>query len=65
MAMPVHRLPSALVYNASTRDVDTVIVDGRLLMRHKEILFLDEKALLAQARQTCTHLFERAGVIAY
>jgi len=65
MAMPVHRLPSALVYNASTRDVDTVIVDGRLLMHHKEILFLDEKALLAQARQTCANLFERAGVIPY
>ena len=63
MAMPVHRVPSALVYNASTRDVDTVIVDGRILMKNKEILFLDEKALLAQARRACTALFERAGVV--
>jgi 5-methylthioadenosine/S-adenosylhomocysteine deaminase len=65
MAMPVHRLPSALVYNASTRDVDTVLVDGRLVMRHKKILFLDEKALLARARRTCANLFERAGVVAH
>lgn len=63
MAMPVHRIPSALVYNASNRDVDTVIVDGRILMDDKEILFLDEKALLERARQTCAHLFERAGVV--
>lgn len=63
MAMPVHRVPSALVYNTSTRDVDTVIVDGKLLMKNKEILFLDEKALLAKARQSCTTLFERAGVV--
>ncbi len=63
MAMPVHRVPSALVYNAGTRDVDTVIVDGRVLMKNKEILFLDEKALLAQARNACNDLFERAGVI--
>jgi 5-methylthioadenosine/S-adenosylhomocysteine deaminase len=62
MAMPVHRIPSALVYNASTRDVDTVIVDGGILMQDKKILFLDEKALLARARQTCAFLFERAGV---
>jgi 5-methylthioadenosine/S-adenosylhomocysteine deaminase len=62
MAMPVHRIPSALVYNASTRDVDTVIVDGRPLMRHKEILFMDEKALLVRARRACTDLFSRAGV---
>ncbi len=63
LAMPVHRVPSALVYNATVRDVDTVIVNGRLLMQNKEILFLDEKALLAQARQTCANLFERAGVV--
>lgn len=63
MVMPVHRVPSALVYNASSRDVDTVIVDGRILMRDKEIAFLDEKALLVRARQACANLFERAGVV--
>jgi len=63
LAMPVHRAPSALVYNVSARDVDTVMVDGKLLMRGKEILFLDEKALLDQARQVCQTLFERGGVV--
>ncbi|MBX7234085.1 MAG: amidohydrolase [Caldilineales bacterium] len=62
LAMPVHRLPSALVYNACARDTDTVIVDGRVLMRHKQITVLDEKALLARARRACQNLFERAGV---
>jgi 5-methylthioadenosine/S-adenosylhomocysteine deaminase len=62
MAMPVHRIPSALVYSAGTRDVDTVIVNGQILMRNKEILFLDEKSLLDQARQACRQLFERAGM---
>ncbi len=38
MAMPVHRVPSALIYNVSTRDVDTVIVDGNILMQDKEII---------------------------
>jgi 5-methylthioadenosine/S-adenosylhomocysteine deaminase len=61
--MPVHRVPSALVYNLSNRDVDTVIVDGKILMQDKEILFLDEKALLKRARKTCATLFERAGVV--
>ncbi len=63
LAMPVHRVPSAIVYNCSARDVDTVLVDGRMLMRHKEILFLDEKALLAKARSVCSSLFQRAGVV--
>jgi 5-methylthioadenosine/S-adenosylhomocysteine deaminase len=63
LAMPVHRVPSALVYNLSARDVDTVIVDGKILMQNKEILVLDEKALLARARQTCANLFARANVV--
>lgn len=62
LAMPVHRVPSAIVYNASARDVDTVIVDGKILMRDKEILFVDEKAMLARSREVCQRLFERAGV---
>jgi 5-methylthioadenosine/S-adenosylhomocysteine deaminase len=62
LAMPVHRVPSALVYNLSTRDVDTVIVDGKILMQNKEVLILDEKVLLARARKTCADLFNRAGV---
>ncbi|RME81708.1 MAG: amidohydrolase [Caldilineae bacterium] len=62
LAMPVHRVPSALVYNAGARDVDTVFVDGRMLMQHKQILVVDEKALLARAREACAQLFRRAGV---
>jgi len=61
-AMPVHRVPSALVYNASAGEVDTVIVDGQFLMRDKEILCVDEKALLAEARAACARLFARGGV---
>jgi 5-methylthioadenosine/S-adenosylhomocysteine deaminase len=62
-AMPVHRASSALVYNASGGDVDTVIVDGQILMRDKRMLFVDEEALLAEARSACARLLERAGVI--
>jgi len=62
-AMPVHRVPSALVYNISAREVDTVIVNGEILMRHQQILFVDEDALLREARDVCAHLFRRAGVV--
>ena len=58
-AMPVHKPVSALVYNAGYGSVDTVIVDGKLLMRGKKVLCVDEEALLAEARQVCARLFER------
>jgi len=61
-AMPVHRVPSALVYNVNSGSIDTVIVDGRVLMRGKEVIIVDEKAVLAEARAACGRLFERAGI---
>jgi 5-methylthioadenosine/S-adenosylhomocysteine deaminase len=69
LAMPVHKPVSALVYNLGARDVDTVIVDGRILMRGKRILCVpeslggDEASLLARAREACGRLFQRAGVV--
>lgn len=61
-AMPVHSAPSALVYNVSGGAVDTVIVDGNILMQGKRILCVDEKEVLKEARQVCERLFKRAGV---
>jgi 5-methylthioadenosine/S-adenosylhomocysteine deaminase len=63
LAMPVHKPASALVYNLAARDVDTVIVDGKILMRRKRILCVDEVGLLAEARAACARLFRRAGVV--
>ncbi|MCS6828716.1 MAG: amidohydrolase [Caldilinea sp.] len=62
-AMPVHRVASALVYNLNSGSTDTVIVDGKVLMRNKRVLVVDEKALLAEARTVCKRLFKRAGIL--
>jgi 5-methylthioadenosine/S-adenosylhomocysteine deaminase len=62
LAMPVHKPVSALVYNVGYGSVDTVIVDGKVLIRGKRVLCVDEGALLAEARRACRRLFERAGV---
>jgi 5-methylthioadenosine/S-adenosylhomocysteine deaminase len=61
---PVWRVPSALVYNANGGDVDTVIVDGRVLMQGKRVTCLDEAALLDECRRAAKSLLKRAGVTA-
>ncbi len=53
---------SAVVYNARGSDVDTVIVDGRVLMARKQMLVLNEAALLDECRERAAHLARRAGV---
>ena len=58
---PVHRVPSALVYNATPRDVRDVIVDGRVLLRDAELTCVDEQAVMAAACTAARELFQRAG----
>jgi 5-methylthioadenosine/S-adenosylhomocysteine deaminase len=58
-------VPSALVYNGRASQVDTVIIDGQIVMRSKEITVVDEKAVLAQVRTVSDRLFERAERMKY
>ncbi|MDZ4158959.1 MAG: amidohydrolase family protein, partial [Anaerolineaceae bacterium] len=61
-AVPVHDIDSALVQCCHGSDVDTVIVNGKLLMHQKRILVLDEDALLRECEQAVTGLRQRAGL---
>ncbi|MDP4096796.1 amidohydrolase [Paenibacillus sp. P96] len=46
---PVHSMESLLAYSVNGADVDTTIVDGRILMRGRRLLTMDEEELLRQA----------------
>jgi hypothetical protein len=56
--MVVHRL----VYEAVGNDVETVIVDGRVLMEDRTILTVDEAGVLDRAQEESQKLIERAGL---
>ena len=50
----VHTVPrfdliSAIVYAAETSNVESVIIDGQIVMRNRELLTLNEKQVLAEA----------------
>ena len=48
---PMYEPVSHLVYAAGGEDVRTVMVNGRVLMRDRKMLTLDEAAVLAEARK--------------
>ena len=48
---PMYDPISHLVYTTRGDDVDTTIVNGRILMRGRQLLSLDEAAVLAEARE--------------
>lgn len=58
---PVHNAVSHLVYSAVGSDVDTVIVDGKVLMKGRRVIALDEEKVLELAQRTSDNLIDRWG----
>ena len=61
-AAPVQNIDSALVLSCHGSDVDTLIANGKILMRGGRLLNLDEGALLRECQQAVVSLRRRAGL---
>lgn len=59
---PLPNPVSNLVYAGCGRHVDTVMVDGRVLMRGKRLLTLNEPEIMKDANDHVAALLERSGV---
>jgi len=55
-------LVSALVYSAQTADVQSVVIDGEVVMKDRKLVTLDEKAIFAEAVRESSELIKRAGI---
>lgn len=53
---------SAIVYAALASDVRTVIIDGQLVMRDRQLLTMNEREVIADAERESSLLLERAGI---
>jgi len=45
---PIHNVESLLAYSVTGADVDTTIVNGKVLMKHRQLLTMDQEELLFQ-----------------
>jgi len=59
---PFRSIVSNIVYSAMGSDVDTVMVDGRLLLRHGKALTLDHERIVGEAQRRQDELISRSGV---
>jgi 5-methylthioadenosine/S-adenosylhomocysteine deaminase len=55
-SQPVYSVESAIVYAASGTSVVTTIVDGKILMRRRQLLTVDEDAAIAKAKEYRTKI---------
>ena len=53
---PRHDLVSLLVYSANSSSVDTVFVNGKMLLEKGHLLTLDEERIIFEANRCATHL---------
>jgi cytosine/adenosine deaminase-related metal-dependent hydrolase len=60
--VPYRDVVSNLVYAAMGSDVDTVLVDGKVLVRGGKALTLDEERILKEAQRRQDELISRSGV---
>jgi len=59
---PVHDLTSAMTLSAHAEDVDTVLVDGKILMQSGRLLTIDEENLIKECNSAIRILKKRAGI---
>jgi 5-methylthioadenosine/S-adenosylhomocysteine deaminase len=58
---PSSDVVSAVVYSAEAEDVDTVIIDGSLVMRDRKLLTVDEGETITTANSEASKLMQRAA----
>ncbi|MCU0490786.1 MAG: amidohydrolase [Chloroflexaceae bacterium] len=56
---PQHNLAASLLYSARANDVDTVLVDGRVLMRNRQLLTIDKAQVLREVSERMERLVQR------
>jgi cytosine/adenosine deaminase-related metal-dependent hydrolase len=54
-----HTINSHILFGVSGRHVDTAVINGRIVMRERELTGIDEEALLAKSREQARKLWER------
>jgi cytosine/adenosine deaminase-related metal-dependent hydrolase len=59
---PVWMVPQRVAYQVTGHDVDTVLVDGRVLMEGRQVRSVSEARVLAAAEREGERMVERSGV---
>lgn len=57
---PIRNIVPNLVYAAKGNEVETVIIDGQLIMENRQLLRIDEKEVVRSAQQAANQIAQRA-----
>lgn len=60
--LPLHDPVSAVVWAANGSDVDTVLIDGQIVMEGRRVLTMEEGTILKEAEQRKEKIMKQSGV---
>ena len=59
---PLHDVVRTIVFHASASDVETVMIDGRVVMENREIKTVDVEEVMDRVEETTSEYLEEAGI---
>lgn len=59
--MPTHNLPATIIEAVNASDVMHSIIDGKLIMKNREILTMDEEKIMYEASKAMEEISRKAG----
>jgi 5-methylthioadenosine/S-adenosylhomocysteine deaminase len=60
--LPSRNLVNTIVESVTSKDVEDVIIDGKIVMKNREVLTLDEERIMFESKQTMEIMAKRAGI---
>jgi 5-methylthioadenosine/S-adenosylhomocysteine deaminase len=59
---PLHNPVANIVYGSTGHSVDTVLIGGQIVLRHKELTTLDERELRSQVETINRRVLDEIGI---
>ncbi|QQK81038.1 amidohydrolase [Salicibibacter cibi] len=59
---PTHDMVNTLVESVNSSDVEDVIVDGKMIMKNREVMTLDEEKIMHESNLAMSNISYRAGI---
>lgn len=61
--MPLHNIPSHIVFSINQSDIDSVIINGRIIVENGKILTVNEELILEKVQKAFDKLVNKGGLI--
>jgi len=61
--IPLHNIPSHIVFSVNQSDIDTVMIDGKIIVQGGEVLTIDEEFVLKRAQKAFERLVKKGGLV--